>query len=172
MPKEPEGETIPALGSHAYAHELRGMVDRPFCFSERYSDQQGRADRTGAQFEILQFERAFVRRAFKLGVPIFAHAVYRSASEQNSAFVRGVSKAKAGQSPHNFGCAVDLVHGTKAWDLTAKQWAILGHLGKEIAAQAGIKITWGGDWKFYDPAHWELSDWRTRRAALAGHVSP
>jgi hypothetical protein len=145
------------------------MIDRPFCFSEKYGIQQGRADRTGAQPAILEFERKLIKRAFKLGIPLFAHCVNRGSAEQNRLYREGRSKARAGESPHNYGAAVDIVHGTKAWALTDKQWAILGHLGKEVAAQSGIKVNWGGndgpgDRFAWDPAHWELTDWRAIRA--------
>lgn len=155
---------VPGLGPDAYAAELRGMIDRSFCFSEKYGLQQARADRGGSQPEILDFERKLVKRAFKLGIPLFAHCVNRGSEEQNRLFREGRSKARAGESPHNYGAAVDIIHGTKAWVLTRKQWAIIGHLGKELAVQAGLAVTWGGDWKFYDPAHWELTDWRKIRA--------
>lgn len=78
-------------------------------------------------------------------------------------FRKGNSKAKWGSSPHNCGMAVDLVHGVYAWEIPKLCWSMLGHIGKEVAAQQGVKITWGGDWDFYDPAHWELSDWKSRR---------
>lgn len=161
------GVTVPGLGPVAYADELRGMVDRSFCFSQKYGEQQGRADRTGAQPDILDFERKLVKRASKLGVPLFAHCVVRGSQEQNRLFKLGHSKARAGESPHNYGAAVDLIHGTRAWALTPRQWAIIGHLGKELATQAGLKVTWGGDWEFYDPAHWELTEWRAIRAQYA-----
>lgn len=166
-------DTIPSLGSSAYADELAGMVNRAFTFSPTYSDQQRRADRTGAREELLEFERKLIKRAFKLGIPLFAHCVVRGATTQDRLYRQGFSKAKAGHSPHNYGCAVDLVHGTKAWALTQKQWLILGHLGHEVARQIGVKIAWGGDWKEpgqllgWDPAHWELADWRTYRAKHA-----
>lgn len=147
-----------------YSLELRGMTDRAFLASERYSDQQGRADRTGAHPDIIEFERKLIKRAAKLGVPLFAHAVTRGATEQNRLYVQGHTKARAGESPHNFGAAVDIIHGTKGWNLTRKQWEIVGHLGKELAASLGLRVKWGGDWKFYDPAHWELTDWREIRA--------
>ncbi|MDN2583396.1 M15 family metallopeptidase [Aquibium sp. ELW1220] len=140
------------------------MVDRPFCFSEKYGEQQGRADRLGAQPEILDFERALIKRAFKLGIPLFAHCVNRGSAEQNRLYRLRRSKARAGESPHNFGAAVDIVHGIKAWALTRRQWQIIGHLGKEIATQRGLAVVWGGDWEFYDPAHWELANWREIRA--------
>lgn len=149
---------LPTLGT-AYAEDLRGIVDRGFTFGKRYGDQQGRADRRGADPRILEFERKMVRVTFKLGIPIFAHCVVRGQDEQNRLFVKGFSKARWPDSAHNRGAAVDLVHGTLAWDLTLKQWDILGHLGKEAAASLSLDVTWGGDWKFYDPAHWELKGW-------------
>lgn len=164
---KPKPDVVPGLGPDAYATELRRMVDRPFCFSEKYSEQQGRADRIGSQPAILEFERKLVKRLHKLGVPVFAHCVNRGSAEQNRLFREGRSKARAGESPHNYGAAADIVHGTMAWGLTRKQWAIIGHVGKELAASLGIDVTWGGDWKFYDPAHWELTDWRAIRAQYA-----
>lgn len=160
--------TPPVPGGEAYAVALRGMVDRPFCASQKYGEQQGRADRVGAQKQILDFERKLVRRFLNMGVPLFAHCVVRGDEEQNRLLKAGVSKAGAGESPHNYGAAVDLIHGTKAWALSREQWAIIGHVGKEVAAQAGIHVTWGGDDgpgdKFnWDPAHWELTEWRVIR---------
>ncbi len=160
-------DPVPGLGPDAYSSELRGMIDHPFCHSDRYGEQQSRADRTGAQPEILEFERKLIKRARKFGIPLFAHCVIRGSTDQNRLFREGRSKARAGESPHNYGAAVDLIHGTKAWDLSRKQWAILGHLGKELAASLGLKLTWGGDWEFYDPAHWELTEWRAIRARYA-----
>lgn len=155
--------TVPLLGKTGYAEEMRGLVDRQFCFSQRYGEQQMRANRTGAQPEILDFEKLLIRRMFKLGVPMFGHCVVRTGKEQDRLFKLGMSRAKAGQSAHNYGAAVDAIHSVKAWNLTRNQWSIIGHVGKEAAAQAGLKVTWGGDWKFYDPAHWELTDWRALR---------
>lgn len=162
-----ESEPVPGLGPDAFASELAGMIDRPFCFSQKYGEQQGRADRTGAQAEILEFERTFVKRANRLGIPLFAHCVNRGSEEQNRLFSDGRSKARAGESPHNFGAAVDIIHGTKGWQLTRRQWAILGHIGKELAGGSGYRVKWGGDWEFYDPAHWELSLWRDIRASYS-----
>nr|WP_316650746.1 M15 family metallopeptidase [uncultured Gellertiella sp.] len=101
-----------------------------------------------------------------IGVPLFAHTICRSVADQNEAYIRGRSKARAGQSPHNYGLAVDIIHGIKAWDLTRKQWDILGHVGAEVAAAQGVKLEWGGNWQFWDPAHWELANWRELRASL------
>ena len=95
------------------------------------------------------------------GVPMFAHCVIRNGAEQDALYVQNRSKARAGQSPHNYGMAIDIVHGRKAWELPGTSWSIIGHIGKEIAHQRGLKLEWGGDWSFYDPAHWQLENWRS-----------
>lgn len=137
------------------------MVDRPFLLRPEYQTQQQRAVRDGAHPDIREFERKLIKRmAKKHGVPLFAHNMVRSNADQTALFVQGVSKAKAGKSPHNFGCAVDIVHSVRAWDLSRESWLMLGHIGKELANQMGVKLVWGGDWSFYDPAHWELAEWR------------
>ena len=44
--------------------------------------------------------------------------------------------------------------------LSRKEWDVLGHIGEEVAAQRGLKLEWGGRWKFYDPAHWQVADFQ------------
>lgn len=136
------------------------LMDEQFLKSPRYQEQQWRANRNGAHSDILDFERLFIRHMRKLGIPMFAHNMVRTKDEQAALYVRGVTQAKAGSSPHNHGCAVDIVHGVRAWELTRNEWALIGHLGKELANKRGFKLTWGGDWSFWDPAHWELADWK------------
>lgn len=163
MAFEAQAETDTAIPMK-YDEALRFMTNKPFLATTRFRGQQWRADRKDAHPDILEFERRFIRRLTKLGVPMFAHCVNRSNAEQRRLRLQGNSKAGPGESPHNYGCAVDLVHGTKAWELPKPCWDLIGHLGKEIALQAGISVQWGGEWKFYDPAHWELTRWREERA--------
>lgn len=139
---------------------LRGMVDRPFLASQRWQEQQWRASREGAHPVILDFEKLLIRRMGRLGVPMFASEVIRTPERQEDLYALGTTKARAGQSPHQYGCAADIVHSVHGWDLDQKAWALIGHVGKELAAQRGLKVIWGGDWNFYDPAHWELKEWR------------
>lgn len=167
--RAPETRPPPDTGREdTYREALQALRDKPFCQGVKYTEQQMRADRDGAHPDILWFERTFVARMKRLDVPLFAATVWRGKDDQNAAYVKGVSKARYPYSPHNKGCAVDIVHGTKGWDLSERQWAIIGHIGHEIAAANGLKLTWGGkdhaDDKFgWDPAHWELSDWRDIR---------
>jgi hypothetical protein len=58
--------------------------------------------------------------------------------------------------------AVDIIHATRAWNLSKKEWDCIGAIGKEIARKRNIKLDWGGEWNFYDPAHWEIDEWQTK----------
>lgn len=151
---------VPEPGS--YREALNSLVDKPFLATGRYKSQQHRAVRAGADPGILAFERAMVRRMARLGVPMFAHCVVRDAATQARLYVQGHSRATFGKSPHNFGMAADIVHSVRAWDVSRAGWEIIGHIGKEVASQLSLPIVWGGDWRFFDPAHWELRDWRSR----------
>lgn len=151
-----------------YGAALEAIQDLPFLASERHGTQHHRANRKGASKDILEFERVFLRRMAKVGVPMFAHCVIRTPDEQARVFVQGHSNAKPGQSPHQYGFAVDLVHGVHAWNIPRRSWDLVGHIGKEAAAAAGIDIRWGGDFtKLYDPAHWELTGWRSLAPPIA-----
>lgn len=62
-----------------------------------------------------------------------------------------VTNAKAGQSFHNYGLAIDVipfVDGKPDWN--TKLWPVISQLGKDQG------FTWGGDWKtFKDLPHFE-----------------
>lgn len=147
---------------------LRGMVDRPFLQSQRYAEQQKRAVTEGCHPDIIEFNRVMVKRCARHGIPMFSNEVYRSDERQQLLHGQGHSKAGPGQSPHQSGQATDIIHGVKGWNLNAEQWRLIGHIGKELATQKGIKLNWGGDDgpgdRFnWDPAHWEIADWKAQR---------
>lgn len=145
---------------------LRAIRDPHFLASEKWREQQSRANRVGCNLDIQLFERRMVARMQRLGVPMFAHSMRRSEADQRALYVQGVSRVRS-DGPHVAGYAVDIVHSTRAWDIPKVAWNIIGHVGKEVAASAGVDIEWGGDWDFWDPAHWQIRDWKARRAALA-----
>lgn len=162
LPVEPPMK--PALSVTDYGSAMRAMINRPQLDSAKYSGQLIRADRRGAAKEILEFEKRLITRLQKQGVPFWTHCLWRGEAEQNALRLAGNSKAVWGSSPHNYGMAIDVVHSIYGWNLHEKSWALIGHIGKEISVQSGIAITWGGDWKFYDPAHWELREWKLAKA--------
>lgn len=159
---EPEFPPDVQNGGIPWASSLRGMVDRPFLKTAKYAQQQERADRKGANPDILEFERVLIRRMAALGVPMFAHEVVRSAEKQAQEFHEGDSKDSPADGVWGHrSCAVDIIHSGKGWGLTDQQWLIVGHTGKHL----GFKVRWGGDFKplkasglGWDPAHWELLD--------------
>lgn len=146
---------------------MRELMNKPYCGSREFRERQNRARRIGVycdpasgRFLIGEFEKAFVSKLRKRGMPFYAHNMVRTWEEQDALFDRKVSKARGGQSPHNYGMAVDVVHCERHWDLSEEAWEIVGHTGKEVAKRLRIDIEWGGDWSFYDPAHWELAGWK------------
>jgi len=151
-----------------YKEAWRAMIDRKMCVSIKYQEQQWRAMRIGAHPDLLRFMILLIARMKALGVPMFASEIIRSNERQNQLYLDGFSKAKPGHGPHPFGLAFDLIHSVRGWNLTKKQWEFVGHIGKELAIQRSIPITWGGDFKpivdrvGWDPAHWQLAEWRQK----------
>src|SRR5690606_1457826 len=111
----------------------RGMRDTAFLNSQRWQEQQWRAHRDGAHPDMLEYERLFLKRLYKLGIPMFVHEFWRTQERQDELFAAGKSLAKAGEGPHPFGCAFDLIHSVHGWGLNRQQWALIGHVGKELA---------------------------------------
>jgi len=89
-----------------------------------------------------------------------AHAAWglRGKKDQEDAFAKGNSKAKWGESPHNYGCALDFFRLLQ----TGADWSISwfqGTVGPEVAKDQ--RLEWGGTWpKFKDYPHVELRGWK------------
>lgn len=69
-----------------------------------------------------------------------------------------VTNARAGQSAHNYGLAIDvvpIVNGKPDWNGQDPIWETVGELGQAAG------LTWLGapDSKFREQAHFELPDW-------------
>lgn len=96
------------------------------------------------------------------GIDILVTSTYRDMESQNALYAQGrtapgkiVTNAKAGDSFHNWRCAVDvvpLVNGKPDWDGSHPIWKQVGELGK----QAGLE--WAGEWKsFKELAHFQYT---------------
>lgn len=143
----------------SYAAALVGLQNAAFFTNVKFQAQQFRADWTGAHPDLVEFHKAFQARLRKLGVPMFAAEAVRAGERQDELHAAGLSKTR--DSAHEHGCSMDFCHSLRGWNLSKAEWAIIGHIGKEVAQQRGLKMTWGGDWDFYDPAHWEVTFWKT-----------
>ena len=71
-----------------------------------------------------------------------------------------VTKAKPGESAHNFGAAFDIcVQGHTPYPNDEKLWQAYGEVGERLG------LAWGGRWKgIVDRPHFERPDWRTLRS--------
>lgn len=105
---------------------------------------------------------AFLKAAEDAGIDLLVTSTYRDEESQNALYAQGrtapgriVTNAKAGQSFHNYRCAVDvvpLVNGKPVWDTSYQVWQTIGNLGKE----AGLE--WAGEWHtFKEMAHFQYT---------------
>lgn len=88
------------------------------------------------------------------GIDLLVTSTYRSPAEQDALFAQGrtkpgkkVTKARGGQSFHNYRLAYDVVplrNGKPVWGTTGadgKLWQRVGELGE------GAGLEWGGRWR-------------------------
>lgn len=107
---------------------------------------------------------------------------HRNEADQNKALADKVSKAKFGESPHNYGpsFAVDVAPYILGegipWNTSSGYYYLWRELGEHInrcADELKIDIIWGADWdddgvlvcddpdeSLMDLPHWELKGWR------------
>lgn len=120
-------------------------------------------------------ERAqkFIQLAHAAGIDLLVTSTYRDNDSQNALYAQGrtapgriVTNARAGQSWHNYRCALDvvpLVNGKPAWNAKDEVWQTVGKLGK----QAGLE--WAGDWKkFKEYPHFQYTGGMTLAQLQAG----
>ena len=105
---------------------------------------------------------SFLDAAKKQGIDLLVTSTYRDNASQDALYAQGrttpgkiVTNAKAGQSWHNYRCAVDvvpIVAGKPRWDVKDEVWQQVGALGKA----AGLE--WAGDWKkFKEYPHFQYT---------------
>jgi peptidoglycan L-alanyl-D-glutamate endopeptidase CwlK len=114
-----------------------------------------------------EFLAALEQEGIKVGVV----QARRTIAEQNAIYAQGrttpgniVSNAKGGQSPHNYGHALDVcpynAAGNLDWNAPAAVWNRIGEIGKQCG------LVWGGDFRsIKDLPHFESTTWKTLRAA-------
>lgn len=149
--------------------------------SETYMRQVRRADWHGCDPRLLVWASVLQQMARRRDIPLYVHCALRDRRTQNSLLAKGVSRAKYPRSAHNIGEAVDIVHGVYHWQMNEQEWALLHVLGRlaldrtnaYLKKEHKLDLTWGGSFKsLYDPAHWEITDYRKRIRALADHDVP
>lgn len=111
----------------------------------------------------LPVRRAFIELTERLApLTLRPYEVYRSDEDQLRVFNLGVSKARPGESPHQWGLAVDFVFydPTKGWHWpksTDSRWAEMHDIVDSfdiLSTKAGPDIPW-------DSPHVEAINWRS-----------
>lgn len=148
---------------------------------QMYLDQSSRADWQSTDIRLQRWAALFIEYARKRDIPLYVHCATRTEAEQALVYARGNSRARYPSSAHNIGEAVDIVHGRYHWDMTRQEWQMLYTLGMlaldrvnaTLPKAQKLQLTWGGHFRtLYDPAHWEIADYRgrLRRLPLADSV--
>jgi len=95
----------------------------------------------------------------------------RGKEDQQRAFTQGKSRARFGQSPHNFtpSLAVDCVPFPLNWD-DLDRFDAMGLVILTAASDTAVPINWGRNFKgIVDYPHFEISGWQ-QLAKRAGKV--
>jgi peptidoglycan L-alanyl-D-glutamate endopeptidase CwlK len=123
--------------------------------------------------------RMLLDRCAAAGLPLLITQGLRSWEEQDALYAQGrttpgriVTRARGGQSYHNFGLAFDVVvldsMGKADWNPAHPGWQRAGAIGKSL------RLEWGGDWTRKDLPHFQYSGGLTTercRALYPGGLS-
>lgn len=132
---------------------------------------------------LMTWAARFVEALRRRGIPLYVHRAFRTKEQQQEAVAKGASRAVWPRAPHCLGKAVDIVHGSFHWRMTTQEWAFLHKVGLDVLRRYNaelpkamrLNLVWGGDWdgdgdihdqRLYDPAHWEVAEWRDDVRAL------
>jgi len=117
-----------------------------------------------------------LQEARKLGINLRITAGFRTPEEQDALYEQGrtkpgkrVTNARAWQSYHNYGLAIDVVpmNALGQPDWKSNKWAEIGQIGKSVG------LRWGGDFtSIKDQPHFETGPTirELNAARLAGNV--
>ena len=98
-------------------------------------------------------------------IDLLVTSTYRDNESQNALYAQGrtapgaiVTNARAGESFHNYRCAVDVVPlrgGKPVWSTSGSDWALWSRIG-ELGTLAGLE--WAGNWtSFKEYAHFQYT---------------
>lgn len=116
-----------------------------------------------------------IRRAYAEKIYVQMTSGYRTAAAQNKLYAQGrtdkskpiVTNAKAGESSHNYGVAVDFVIVSE--DGKRALWTVNDQWNRVVVIAKSLGFAWGGDWNsFKDYPHLEMLGGLTIKNLQAG----
>lgn len=152
------------------------LRDKAYWLSPRYLRQGEYADWQQVDRRLMRWAALLVEAARKRDVPLWVHCAFRTRAEQERLKAEGFTRLHWPNGAHNVGEAVDIVHGKFGWDMSPHEWMLIYKLGQEclrklnatLPPKQRLELNWGGDDgtksdRFrWDPAHWEIADYRQR----------
>lgn len=143
--------------------------------SNAWLRQCERADWAHVDQRLALWAAIVIEMGRRRNIPLYAHSALRDKATQDALRKAGNSRLAYPHSAHNIGEAVDIVHGTLHWNMSRQEWSLIGVLGRlalerlnaSLKKERKLQLTWGGDWRsFWDPAHWEIADYKARTRIL------
>lgn len=98
------------------------------------------------------------------GIDVLVTCTLRTGEEQNQLFAQGrtepgrvITNARAGQSMHQYGCALDIypvIGGKPDFTGTRPEWHVIAGIFKSLGFE------WGFDWpRFKEMPHFQFTGW-------------
>lgn len=95
---------------------------------------------------------------------------FRSFEKQANYYAKGrtqpgnvITRARPGDSAHQYFLAVDIIHPSLGWDVPSDYWDTLASCVRIVAEKYNVELNHGHDWRWTDSAHIEIQDWRVYR---------
>ena len=128
-------------------------------------DPRSEKNIAGLNSKVQPLARELIETATEQGIHVKVICGNRTYEEQDDLYAQGrskggsiVTKARGGQSMHNFGTAFDIgifSKDGKEYLGESPDYAKVGKIGEALG------LEWGGSWKFVDEPHFQLTDGRT-----------
>jgi peptidoglycan L-alanyl-D-glutamate endopeptidase CwlK len=104
-----------------------------------------------------------IETAVAQGIDVKVISGHRTYAEKKELYAQGrskpgliVTKAKGGQSNHNFATAFDVgIFDGKKYVEESEDYDKVGKIGESLG------LEWGGSWKFYDAPHFQYNEGRS-----------
>jgi peptidoglycan LD-endopeptidase CwlK len=113
--------------------------------------------------QVQPLARRLIEEATAQGITVKIICGHRTYEEQDELYAQGrtkhgniVTKAKGGQSMHNFGTAFDVgIFDGREYLGDSPDYEKVGKIGEALG------LEWGGHWKFIDEPHFQMTEGRS-----------
>lgn len=119
--------------------------------------------------DVLEFEKAYVRRMRELQVPTYCNEMLRSLERCNALRVEGFHMLTDGIDPYVQGYACSIMHCLRKEHVIGRELDFMVQIGQEIAQRMALPMVWGGPENPYDMYRWEHAEWADIKKDMEAH---